>query len=931
MPAELRTPDAPHALPLGELLAALKADSDRGLDDAEAAARREHFGLNELAEEAPDPRWHKFLRQFKEPVILLLAAAAVLSAVLGDWVDSAAILAIVLLNGLLGFLQEEKAERALAALRKLSAPTVKVLRGGALHVRPARDLVPGDVVELEAGDHIGADLRLLHAFGLRVQEAALTGESVPVDKHADANVPESAPLGDRRTMAYAGTVTAAGTARAVVVQTGMRTELGRIATLLARYRPEPTPLQKRLAELGRTLIAICLALVAVVFALEMLRGGDPLEVFLVAVSLAVASVPEGLPAVVTIGLALGLQRMVRRNALVRKLPSVETLGSVTVICSDKTGTLTRNEMTVRMILAGGEWFHVTGAGYAPRGHFYPAPEGPAQHKLGDGAPAVAPADAANAPDLRELLTIGARCNHASVTSTEKDGAARWTIAGDPTEAALVVAAAKADLERDEASRVLYEIPFDSERKTMSVVAARPGEAPVLYAKGAPEMLLPKCTSERRGGEIVELTEERRKKIAAACAALAERALRVLAFASRTFPAGSDAPFRDEGLVFAGLTGMIDPPREEVKDAVRICRGAGIRPVMITGDHPQTAMAIARELGIAGPGESAVSGAELDAWSDAELEARCESVSAYARVSAEHKLRVVKALKARGHVVAMTGDGVNDAPAVKNADIGIAMGITGTDVTKAASHMVLLDDNFASIVNAVKEGRGIFDNIRKFVHYLLATNAGEVLFMFSAALLGWPVPLAAIHLLWINLVTDGLPAIGLGMEPPEPDLMERAPRPPREPVVNWALGRVILAHGALLALMGMLAFAWTMSAASAEGADAETALLRARTSAFCTMAFAQLVYVFCARSRRYTMPQLGVFTNRPLLLALCVSGLLQLCAVLMPFAQPVFKVTAPTGEEALRILVLALVPVTLIEVTKIVRAKIRGEGSEVNSR
>ncbi len=912
-----------YALPGDVVLQELAADPTRGLSTDEVIRRREQSGWNALAEAPPVSRWKKLLGQFKELVIWILIVAAIIAGVMGEWVDTAAILAIVLVNGIIGFLQEEKAGRALAALQKLSSPMAKVIRDGALQSLPARELVPGDRIELEAGDNIPADARLLSGFGVRIQEAALTGESVPVDKEADCLLNEGVPLGDRRNMVYMGTVTAAGKASAVVVATGMGTELGHIAGLLQRSEPEPTPLQRRLAELGKVLVFVCLSIVAIIFVLQLLRQPhlkellfdlkwldllrDPqmLEVLLTAVSLAVAAVPEGMPAVVTLTLALGLQRMVKRNALVRKLPSVETLGSVTVICSDKTGTLTRNEMTVREIVTGGERFQVTGGGYTPHGEFLKCDK------------PVTPRDE---PDLIQVLTTAARCNNATV-SPRGDDANSWQVIGDPTEGALVVAALKAGIEaRTREQHVLYEIPFDSERKAMSVVLRGPDGSQVMYSKGAPEVMLAKCIAERRGGRVEPLTEDRRNQIMQANSEMASRALRVLALAYRDHSETLGNEFEESELIFAGLVGMIDPPREEAKEAVRRSRAAGIRPVMITGDHPATALAIARELHIAADTDRVVTGQELNTLSDAELKVQVDQIAVYARVSAEHKLRVVNAWKQRGQIVAMTGDGVNDAPAVKAADIGIAMGIAGTDVTKEASDMVLTDDNFASIVNAVEEGRGIFDNIQKFVHYLLSCNAGEVLLMFFAALIGWPVPLAAIQILWINLVTDGLPALALGMEPPEQDIMNRPPRPPLEAVITRKRGLLILFHGTLVASVAGLGFWLTYQ-------GDETHLARARTVAFCVTAFAQLFFAIGCRSHRATMPELGLSSNPHLFGAILISGLLQLSVVTLPFAQPVFEVaTHLAAREWLLIAVLSLVPVTIIEAVKLLQAFLKKTSS-----
>lgn len=888
-------PKQPHAADIATILAALGTNPERGLTSEQAREAQARHGFNELTEAARTPLWRKFLGQFNELVIWILIVAAVISGFGGDWADTLAILAIVLLNGVLGFLQEEKAERALAALRQLSAPVCKVIRDGTLQPLPARELVPGDRIELEAGDHIPADARLLKTFGLRVQEAALTGESVPVEKDADLVVNADTPLGDRRNMVYLGTVAAAGRASAVVVDTGMATELGGIAGMLQRTEQESTPLQRRLAELGKILVGICLVIVAIIFILQMVRGGELKEAFLLAVSLAVAAVPEGLPAVVTLALALGLQRMVKRNALVRKLPSVETLGSVTVICSDKTGTLTRNEMTVREIFAGGEQFQVTGSGYVPTGQFF--------KKTSE------PSDPNHEPDLLQVLTIAARCNNARLNRKEELG--DWEVIGDPTEGALLVVAMKANLGVGaQRHQLLHEIPFDSDRKMMSVVVSGAAGQKVMYTKGAPEILLPRCAAEFVEGQARSLTEEHRQAIMAINVAMAAKALRVLALAYRELPK-EENNYPETDLIFAGLVGMIDPPREEVKDAVRKCKEAGIRPVMITGDHPATALAIGRELQLAGDEDLVVTGQGLDAIADSDLAGRVEDIAVYARVSAAHKLRVVRAWQKRGQVVAMTGDGVNDAPAVKAADIGIAMGLAGTDVTKEASDMVLTDDNFASIVNAVEEGRGIFDNIQKFLHYLLSSNASEVLFMFFAALVGWPAPLLPIQLLWINLMTDGLPALALGMEPPERDLMRRQPRPPREPIITWERGLLMVTHGILMATVAIVGFA-----AIYKGSEAN--LDNARAVAFCIMAFTQLYYSLCCRSQSLTMPQLGLFTNPYLFGAMAISGLLQASVVTLPFVAPFFKVHFSLGWEWLLILGLALVPVTVIEVVKLWR-------------
>ena len=907
-PADTPIPVLPawHALDLAAVASRLETDPADGLPAAEAARRLARHGANALAEPAAEPWWWKVLAQFKELVIWILLVAAGIAAAMGDWADTAAILAIVVVNAAIGFFQEERALRALAALERLAAPLAKVVRDGALQPVPARSIVPGDRIELEAGDQVPADARLIEAFGLRVQESALTGESVPVEKVPTGPLPEATSLGDRRSIVHAGTVVAAGRGAALVVETGMQTQLGRIASLLERSPPETTPLQRRLAELGRVLIVICLVVVGVIFLLETWRGGGLValwregglgEVLLRGVSLAVAAVPEGLPAVVTLVLAIGLQRMVARNALVRRLPSVETLGSVTVICSDKTGTLTRNEMTVREVVTASGRYRITGGGYEPRGEFL---------RMADGM-AVTAAD----PDLRRLLLIAARCGSAAVEPTGDGGG--WQVVGDPTEGALVVAALKGGVPaEDPAAPVIFEIPFDSERKRMSVVIRTPPGDRLMLTKGATEAIMSRCTAELHGGAIIPLTDDRRREILAGAADMAGRALRVLSLACRDLPAGepldSQPSIAERELVHVGLAGMIDPPRDEARRAVERCRTAGIRPVMITGDHPATALAIGRELGIAGAADRVVTGAELDGLADERLAAEVDSIAVYARVSAEHKLRVVRAWQRRGEIVAMTGDGVNDAPAVKAADIGIAMGITGTDVTKEASDMVLTDDNFASIVTAVEEGRGIYDNIQKFIHYLLSCNAGEVLVMFVAALAGWPAPLAAIQILWLNLVTDGLPALALGLEPPERDIMERPPRPPQEAVITRERGMLILAHGAIVAAVVLWAF-WS----TWRGDDAR--LERARTLTFCVAAFAQLFFAIGCRSDRFTAVALGFFRNPALVMAILLSGLLQVVIVTLPHAQPVFAIEHHVGNDWAFVFALALVPVTVIELAK----------------
>ncbi|MBI3863072.1 MAG: cation-translocating P-type ATPase [Planctomycetia bacterium] len=892
----------PHTLSADSVLQLLGVDEKLGLAAERVKELRDKYGSNELAVPPEEPLWRKFLGQFNDLVVWILIVAALISGILSEWTDATAIIAIVLLNAILGFLQEEKAERALAALQKMAAPLARVLRDGKLQALPTIELVPGDVLDLDAGDNIPADARLLEAFSLRIQESALTGESVPVDKDAHGVLPETAALGDRRNMVYMGTVVAGGKARAAVVGTGMRTELGQIAGMLQAYETEPTPLQRQLAHLGKVLVLICLVLVAIIFLTELWQGDSLMRAFLLSVSLAVAAVPEGLPAVVTVSLALGLQRMVKRNALIRKLPSVETLGSVTVICSDKTGTLTRNEMTVREVMAGNEHYQVAGSGYAPHGEF--------RRRAAEGNNLEV--DPKAEPELQLLLTIASRCNHAQVVPSGKDENA-WQVVGDPTEGALVVAALKARIQLpNPGEHVLFEIPFDSERKAMSVVLPQGVGGATMYTKGAPEEILARCVAERRDGKIIPLIDSRRQEILQANAEMASRALRALAFACREW-VNVPEHFTETDLVFVGLAGMIDPPREEVKQAVATCRAAGIRPVMITGDHPATAAAIARELGIAAENDRIITGRELDTLSDQDLAAQVERIAVYARVTAQHKLRVVRAWKSQGHVVAMTGDGVNDAPAVKAADIGIAMGVSGTDVTRESSAMILMDDNFASIVSAIEEGRAIYDNIQKFLTYLLSCNVGEMLLMLVASLIGWPAPLLPVQLLWINLVTDGLPALALALEPLEPGVMSRKPRSPQQSMLSLGLGATVIWQGILLAGVGLTAFGIVYTAHPED----ET---RARTMAFCVIVYGELFRALAARSGRWTFIQLGPFTNLYLFAAVAVAGLLQVSVVLVPFARPVFEtVMHPLWEWGILIL-LALTPVTAIELVKLVRQR-----------
>jgi len=863
-----------HAIAVDRVLELFETRPDRGLSSEEAARRLEVYGPNRLIERATISPLEIFLRQFADFIIWVLIAAALVSGAIGEWVDAAAIAVIVVVNAILGFIQEYRAEQSLAALRKLSTPTCRVVRDGEPCQIPSETIVPGDVFEFESGDNISADARVLsHTSNLAVEESALTGESVPDSKNAAPLETEDVPLGDRESMVYMGTSVTTGKGRAVAVATGMQTELGKIAGLIQEIPSEVTPLQRKLERFGKWLVYLSIILVCVVFVIGLLRGGRLIDMFMMAVSLAVAAIPEGLPAVVTISLALGVQRMVHRHALIRRLPSVETLGCATVICSDKTGTLTRNEMTVQRVWVNGGFLEVTGVGYAPAGSF-----------LRDGQETDPSAD----PDVRATLEAACLCNGARLVPPEEGD--DWDIIGDPTEGALLTVGAKAGFalaKLETEYPLVEEHPFDSERKRMTMVR-RNGDRHVAYVKGAPDVLLEKCTHIQVGGEVQSLTREQHDAVLAANDEMASSAMRVLATAYREIPvteSGAKADEIERDLVFLGLLAMIDPPRAEVKEAVSRCRHAGIRPVMITGDHLATAVAVAREIGTFDAEAKAFTGADIDRMDDEALENEIEKIAVYARVSAENKLRIVRAWKKKNHVVAMTGDGVNDAPAMKEADIGVAMGITGTDVTKEVSDMVVTDDNFASIVNAIEEGRGIYDNIKKFVNYLLSCNFGEVMVLFIATLIGRKdggellLPLLPIQILWMNIVTDGLPALALGVDPPQPHIMDRQPRPPQERILSKDVGLNIVLIGGLMAVATLVA--WLVSLRGD--------VAKAQTIAFTTIVLIQMVVIQIIRSRYH----IGMLSNPYLIAAVAGSIGLQLMAVYVPLLQPIFH-TVPLG-------------------------------------
>jgi len=885
-----------------EVIESLNTSLTEGLSTGEVAQRQKQYGPNQLKEGKGRSRLSLFFDQFRGLIIWILIAAALISGFLREWVDSLAIIAIVILNAILGFIQEYRAEKSLAALKKLSSPTSRVTRDNERRVIPSNELVPGDLIELEAGDHIPADSRLVWlTTNLSVQEASLTGESTPVLKTIHALEEKDVPLADRANMIYMGTSVASGKARAIVIDTGMNTELGKIAGMIQDIVHESTPLQKKLEEFGRWIVYLCFVLVGLVFLLEWWRERKIIEVFLTSVSLAVAAIPEGLPAVVTIALALGVQRMVKRHALIRKLPSVETLGCATVICSDKTGTLTKNEMTAQAIYTGGQLFHVTGTGYEPQGEF-----------IREGKP-VAPDQES---DLTGVLRCAVLCNGAELVREETG----YKIIGDPTEGSLLTLAAKGEIWKEPMEReyeFLEEIPFDSERKMMTIVRKKKGIL-TAFVKGAPDVFVNECTAILEKGITRSMIPQDKQVILETNSYLAEQAMRVLAIGYRQIDSMPEMYQPDDiecNLTFVGLIAMMDPPRSEVKEAVFKCHQAGIKTVMITGDHKNTAVAIARELGFLSRDSLALTGEELDALSEEEFFRQLEQTVVYARVSPEHKLKIVRAWRKKGAIVAMTGDGVNDAPAVKEADIGVAMGITGTDVTKEVSEMVVTDDNFASIVAAVEEGRGIYDNIRKFVHYLLSCNTGEILVMFVSSLVGLPIPLLPIQILWVNLVTDGLPALALGMDPVDANIMQRPPRNTKEAVVTSKRVILMLIQGGFIAFCTLLAFCFVLFIEK-EGLE------RARTAAFTVLVCSQLFHSFNCRHMRESIFRIGILTNKNLIAATISSFGFQMMMIYTPFFQKVFKIQALGFFDWVLVVLISSLPLWVMEFFKMVFKRIQ---------
>ncbi|MGB3651119.1 MAG: cation-translocating P-type ATPase [Rivularia sp. (in: cyanobacteria)] len=896
-----------HSLEVDEAIELLRGNADTGLTSQEVDSRLQKYGTNELEESSGRGSWEILVDQFKNIMLLMLIAVAIISGVLDllalqsgnlkdgevPFKDTIAILAIVILNGILGYLQESRAEKALAALKKLSSPNVRVIRNGRLVDVEGKNLVPGDIMLLEAGVQVAADGRLIEQSNLQIRESALTGEAEAVNKRVEIDLPEETSLGDRINLVFQGTEVVQGRAKVLVTRTGMKTELGKIAEMLQAVETEDTPLQQRMTQLGNVLVGGSLVLVALVIIIGLLRGGNLQELVEVSLSMAVAVVPEGLPAVITVTLALGTQRMVRHNALIRKLPAVETLGSVTTICSDKTGTLTQNKMVVQSVYTSQHLLRVTGDGYVPQGDFEI-----------DGTRI----DVEDYPEIPPLLVPCAVCNDAVLQQEKGD----WIILGDPTEGALVTLAGKAGIEQDQWNSKLPrigEFPFSSERKRMSVICQveqintgvsiipdvdpaisnllNNNENYLMFTKGSPELILQRCDRVYAGNSAVELSQEQRDRVLAANNRMAGEGLRVLGFAYKPLaekpPENSEEKYEQQ-LVWLGLVGMLDAPRPEVRASVKECREAGIRPVMITGDHQLTAKAIATDLGIANSDDKVLTGQELQRMSDAELEQNVDNVSIYARVSPEHKLRIVQALQRRDKFVAMTGDGVNDAPALKQADIGIAMGITGTDVSKEASDMVLLDDNFATIVAATKEGRVVYTNIRRFIKYILGSNIGEVITIAAAPILlpMGGVPLIPLQILWMNLVTDGLPALALAVEPPEPDVMMRPPFSPKESIFARGLGWYMIRIGRIFAIITIILMNWAYyhthgGAGSASGLDPE----RWKTMVFTTLCIAQMGHAIAIRSNNQLTIQINPFSNPYLLAAVVLTTILQLMLVYVP--------------------------------------------------
>ncbi|MFA1794346.1 calcium-translocating P-type ATPase, SERCA-type [Bacillus velezensis] len=887
-----------HEMGQTDLLKATNTSIKQGLTEKEVKKRLEKHGPNELQEGKRTPAIAVFFAQFKDFMVLVLLAATLISGFLGEYVDAVAIMAIVFVNGVLGFFQERRAEKSLHALKELSTPYVSALRDGSWKKIQSKELVPGDIMKFSSGDRIGADVRIVEAKSLEIEESALTGESIPVVKQADKLRKPDVSLGDISNMAFMGTIVTRGSGVGVVVGTGMNTAMGKIADMLESAGSLSTPLQRRLEELGKILIIVALLLTVLVVAVGVLQGHDLYSMFLAGVSLAVAAIPEGLPAIVTVALSIGVQRMIKQKSIVRKLPAVETLGCASVICSDKTGTLTQNKMTVTHMWSGGKIYKVSGIGYEPEGVFTRDEREikPKDEKI-----------------LEQMLVFGALCNTSEIAL--KDG--RYVLDGDPTEGALLTAARKGGYSNDWLNghyRVVAEFPFDSVRKMMTVIVEDQEKKQFVITKGAPDVLIDRSSHLMHGARSTPFSEEKKAETEAVLKELASQALRTIAIAYKPLKPGEKPTMEqaEKNLTMLGLSGIIDPPRPEVRQAIKECREAGIKTVMITGDHVETAKAIAKDLRLLPKKGHVMDGKALNELTEKELIETVDDVYVFARVSPEHKLKIVKAFQENGHVVAMTGDGVNDAPAIKQADIGVAMGVTGTDVAKEASSLILVDDNFATIKSAIKEGRNIYENIRKFVRYLLASNVGEILVMLFAMLLALPLPLVPIQILWVNLVTDGLPAMALGMDQPEGDLMRRKPRHPKEGVFARKLGWKVVSRGFLIGAATILAFIIVYHR------NPEN-LPYAQTVAFATLVLAQLIHVFDCRSETSVFSR-NPFENIYLLGAIISSIFLMVIVIYYPPLQPIFKTVPITPGDWMLIIGMSGIPTFLLAGSLLTRKK-----------
>src|SRR5690625_474677 len=852
-----------------------------GLTYDQVLSYQNTFGKNIVEQKEKVSNWFIFIKQFQDFMVLILLGATLIAGLLGEFIDATAILVIVLINGFIGFFQEFRAENSLEKLRELSAPTTYVLREGHWERVPSAEIVVGDIIRLTRGDRISADVRIIKSHGLETEESALTGESIPITKETSPIQTDDLDPQDQTNMAFMGTVVSRGSGIGIVVQTGMSTMMGKIATLMTTTEQKTTPLENRLIHLGKILIVIVLALTAMIVAIGVIQGNPLYHMFLAGISLAVAAIPEGLPAIVTVALSLGVQRMIKRKSIVRKLSAVETLGCATIICSDKTGTITENEMTVKQIFLNDEIINESGDDYKLDGHLYQNEE----------------EVTSSYPNLASMLTYGMICNHANIVIQK----GKYKIDGDPTDGALLVAARKFGLKEKirEQYTIIKEIPFDAHRKRMSMIVEDENKLRFLIVKGAPDVLLSKCRYVRIKKGQKELTDQTYYE--RAVEQMARRSLRTIAIAIKPILKSSsliDSELEND-LTLLGIYGMIDPPRKEVKQAIANCKKAGIQTVMITGDHIDTAQAIATEIELLPKHGEVISGTELNNLSTAELKERVDNIYVYARVTPEHKLKIVKALQEKGHVVAMTGDGVNDAPAIKASDIGISMGLTGTDVTKEASSLILMDDNFSTIEAAIREGRNIYENIRKFIRYLLASNVGEILVMLLAILFAYPLPLVPVQILWVNLVTDGLPAIALGVDKPEGNVMKRSPRDPQESVFARGLGMKILSRGFFIGVVSLIGFI------IAYDGD-QSNLTYARTIAFTTLVIAQLIHVFDCRSETSIFMR-NPFENLYLVLSVISSLLLMLVVIYWSKLQPIFHTTPLQMKDWFLIIVLSLIP------------------------